>query len=164
MLKFLAVAAVAATALASAAHAATVGQNFTVSATVAQSCAIASLPNYDFGTIGGTASTIQNFTPTTVTINCSNGTPYTVTLSSATGGGSTGFRMTNGANPMEYALYANSFGNPQWTGTANASTSFVGTGANANINMYGTIPVQTAPVGGWPAGNYVDTVTMTVTY
>ena len=166
MLKKLALAAAAVAMGAVAAHAATATGTFTVQATILPSCTIDTLPNYNFGNIGGTSSLIRNLTPTTVQITCSNGTGYGITLSSANaaGGGGTGFNMVNGADLLGYRLYANSFGNPQWDGTAGGTFSGSGTGSATAISMYGEIPIQTPPVGGWPNVTYTDVVTMTITY
>jgi spore coat protein U-like protein len=166
MLKKLALAAVAVALGAVAAHAATATGTFTVTATIAPTCAINSLPAYTFGTIGGTASLFQNFTSNTVQLTCSTGVGYAITLASANpaGGGGTGFNMINGTTKLGYRMYPNSFGNPQWDATVGGTYSAAGTGAIQTINLFGDIPVQTPPVGGWPAVVYTDTVTMTVTY
>lgn len=167
MLKKLALAAAAVALGAVAAHAATVTGTFTVQATISPSCSIDSLPNYNYGTIGGTATLIQNFTPTTVQVTCSNGTPYAVTLASANNaafGSAYSFNMVNGSKALGYRLYFNSFGNPQWDATAGGTYSASGSGTAQSISMYGDIPTQTPPVGGWTVGTYADTVTMTLTY
>lgn len=166
MLKKLALAAVAAALGSGVAFAATVTGTFSVQATITPICSIDSLPSYNFGTIGGTAVTIQNTTPTSVQINCSNGLPYAVTLASANNaafGSSYAFNMTNGSKALGYRLYANAFGT-QWDATAGGTYNAVGNGLAQTISMYGDIPLQTPPAGGWTIGTYNDTVTMTVTY
>ena len=50
----------------------------------------------------------------------------------------------------------------QWTSTTGISKT--GNGLGQTIDMYGEIPTQAAPGGGWPNVTYTDTVTMTVTY
>ena len=164
MFKKVALAALMAAIVTSGAQATTVTSSFAVTANLLPTCTIDSVLTYNFGTIGGTSSLIQNFTPSPVLVTCSNGLPYSVTLGSANAGGPTGFQMVNAGKLMAYSLFANSFGNPQWDATAGGTFSANGAGAQQNISMYGLIPVQTPPVGGWPTGSYNDTVLMTLTY
>ena len=150
--------------LATSASAGTATSTFQVSITIDASCSIVSASNLNLGTIGGTSTAFSDFTPSTVTVNCSIGMPYGITLASANTGGTTGFQMVNGTSLLGYQLYANSFGNPQWDSSAGGTYSSSGTGANQAIGVYGKIPAQAAPVGGWTVGAYTDTVTMTVTW
>lgn len=166
MIRKLVLAAVAAGVTVGVAQAATVTGNFTVQVTVNPTCAINSLPNYNFGNIGATASAI-NGSASVVQFTCSNGLPYAVTLVSAnpTAFGSTyDFNMINSGQAMGYRLYAGSTSNPAWDTSVGGTYNAVGSGGPQTLNMFGVIPLQTAPVGGWNLGTYTDTVTMTVTY
>lgn len=165
MFKKVALAAlVAAVAITTDAHAATVIQSFQVTATINPSCSLGSLQTYAFGTIGGTATRFDDLSPTPVVVTCSVGLPFSITLASLNAGGATGFQMINGAQAMAYQLYANNNTLPQWDASAAGTFTGTGTGAAININMYGSIPLQGAPSGGWNVGSFQDTVTMTVTY
>ena len=162
--KSLALAALATLGLATSASAGTATSTFQVTAIINPTCSVVSTTNLALGTIGGTSTAYSDFTPSTVTMNCSAGLTYGITLASGNPGGATNFQMVNGTSNLAYQLYANSFGNPQWDATAGGTYSSTGTGVNQAIGVYGKIPAQAAPVGGWTVGTYTDTVTMTVTW
>ena len=164
MFKKVALAALAVAVVSTHAHALTTTQGFTVTATVTPICTINTLPNYAFGAIGGTATTFANLSASTVSVTCSTGAPYAITLSSPNTVANV-FSMVNGATKMAYSLYFNNNTNPQWDATAGGTFSSIGNGGAQTISMYGTIPSQTPPVGGWlTTGTYTDNVTMTITY
>ncbi len=107
---------------------------------------------------GATAST-------TVTLTCSLGTLFNIGMNAGIGlGGTTTLRvMTSASGTLLYGLFpdpslAINWGNTLGTNTVSGTSSLT-TLVNI-INIYGLIPAGQAA----PAGNYADTVTMTVTY
>ncbi len=165
MFKKVALAALmAAVVCSNGAQAGTATGTFQVTATINPSCTLGALSTYTFGTIGGTATRFDDLTSTNVAVTCSVGLPFAITLVSGNPGGPTGFQMLNGTQAMAYQLYANNNTLPQWDATAPGTYSSTGTGSAININMFGSIPIQTPSGAGWNTGNFVDTVTMTVTY
>ena len=173
MFKKVALAALlAAVATSNVAHAATpITGTFAVTATINSTCSLdTTAAAFNFGVIGATGTLIQNnANSSTIVINCSSGTPYTLTLASAhVTGGSTGFNMlsaVNGTTALSYRLFPNLYSNAPWNSSgASLNANGTGTGAPTNLFVYGEIPVQTPPTGGWPTGGYSDTVTATLTY
>lgn len=131
----------------------TVTATMGVSATVQSTCVI-STTAMGFGTY---AAVVNNST-STVTVTCTNTTPYTVSLNAglATGATVTARSMTGGAVLLNYALYSDSARSANFTTTA----SIAGNGAAQPITIYGQIPglQYVAP------GTYTDTIVATVTY
>lgn len=170
MLKKVALAALTAAVVSSGAEAATQTATFTVSATFNPTCTIDTTnANYNFGTIGATASTFQNQNSAgQIIINCSTGTSYAVTMASAhpsSGPVNTGFNMNNAGQLMSYRLYPAAFTNAAWDNTGvSANASGTGNGLNQNLYVLGEIPQQTPSGGVWTTGAFTDTVTATITY
>ena len=103
----------------------------------------------------------------TISVNCTNTTPFNIGLNAGTGSGATVDNriMTSGTHTLNYSLYQDSGHSVVWGNTIGTNT-VAGTGgglAGSNVitkTVYGLIPNQpsTAP------GNYADTITVTVTY
>ena len=157
--------------------AATATGNLSVQATVQATCSVNTSATgttgnavLNFGTITSlgadvtadtTSGTVANGAVSTL---CSNGTAWTLTADGGLNVSGTQRQMSDGGTGvLPYNLYsdpahANSIGindaaNPVATGT--------GTGQPETTPVYGVIPAGTPmPV----AGNYTDTVTLTVTY
>ncbi|MGA8743894.1 MAG: spore coat U domain-containing protein [Terracidiphilus sp.] len=138
----------------SSSQAATATAPINVSATVVATC-----------TIGATAMGFGNYTgvvataTSTVTVQCTNTTPYTVSLNAGTSSGSsvTARKMTGAAGVyLNYGLYSDSGYATNFVTTA----SITGNGSGQPITVYGSVPAgqYVAP------GSYTDTVTATVTY
>ncbi len=148
-------------------QAATATANMTVQLTVTASCSI-NAATLDFGNAGLLAALID--ATTTLSVTCTNTTPYSVGLDNGVNFSSTR-RMRQGAtaNYIGYAIYTDSGRTNAWT-TASSSTTcsaanscFLGTGNGSaqSITVYGRVPaLGTAPT----PGAYTDTVTMTITY
>jgi spore coat protein U-like protein len=90
---------------------------------------------------------------------------YTVGLSAGSTAGATVSQrlMANGAETMRYNLYTDAARSAIW---GNASPALVpgtgsGLGSNAPLTVYGRVAAGQA---GLAAGNYQDSVTVTVTY
>jgi spore coat protein U-like protein len=100
----------------------------------------------------------------TVSVTCTNATPYNVGLNAGTGTGATitNRKMTSGANTLTYQVFRDAARTQNWGNTVGTDT-VVGTGSGAAqpITAYGRIVLgqTTAKVG-----NYTDTVTVTITY
>jgi spore coat protein U-like protein len=132
----------------------------TWTATISANCLV-SATNISFGSVAALTSIID--ATGTVTVQCTNTTPYNVGLNAGTGSGATVTtrKMTSGASTINYSLYRNSCCSQVWGVTIGTNTvSGTGAGNNQNLTVYGRIPVQTTP----NPGLYTDTITVTVTY
>jgi spore coat protein U-like protein len=132
----------------------------TWTATISKNCLV-SATNISFGAVAALTSNVD--ATGTVTVQCTNTTPYNVGLNAGTGSGATVTtrKMTAGASTINYSLYRNSTRTQVWGTTIGTNTvSGTGTGNNQNLTVYGRIPVQSTP----NPGLYSDTITVTVTY
>jgi len=152
-------------ALAGTAQAATRTSTFNVTATVNTNCVITT-PDLDFGTFDGLADTSST---STITVRCSNGTPYTVDLSAGLSGNVADRTMTSGSSavPLRYNLYTNAahtqiWGNGQ-DSTFRASGTGAGMGTARTHTVYGFLAALDNQ-GEVDAGSYLDVITATVTY
>jgi len=152
--------------LSAGAQAATSTNTFNVSTNVTASCAVsgADLTFADIDPLAN-ASTATDGT-STISVTCSNTTPYNIGLSAGGGAGSTvstrKMTHTDGTSTLGYALYSDSGRTTNWGETVDTDTvAGTGTGAVQNLTVYGQIASgqQTAKVGA-----YSDIVTVTVTY
>jgi spore coat protein U-like protein len=150
------------------AHGATATTTFTVSVTIAAACSI-SATNLAFGTQGVLAANVDQ--SSTITVNCTDTTPYSVGLDNGLNFSTTRRMKDTGAGTtfIGYGLYTDAGRTNAWTtssaagsctGGANTCALGTGSGANQNITVYGRIPAQVTPA---PA-TFNDTVTATVTY
>lgn len=136
------------------AAAATATATIGVSATVQATC-IVSTTAMSFGTYTGTALPSTS----TVTVQCTNTTPYTLGLNAGT---ATGATVTNrsmtgpGSALLNYGLYTDSGRSTNFATLASTN----GTGAAIVTTVYGQVAAgqYVAP------GAYTDTITATVTY
>ena len=153
----------------SPAGAATATANLTVQITITASCTI-NAATLDFGTNAGTALLSGNTdASTTVSVTCTNGTPYAVGMDTGANASASQRRMKSGANFINYNLYVDAARTNAWTTSASATTCtaanscYLGTGDGIaqSISIYGRVP--TVPLAPAP-GSYTDTVTMTITY
>ena len=106
-------------------------------------------------------STLNDDSTGTITVNCTNGTPYAISLSSGSGS-FTSRTMTSGAKILAYNLFLDATHLTIW-GDGSAGTGTLhgtGNGNNTTSTVYGRIPAgQNASVG-----TYSDIVTVTVTF
>ncbi len=132
--------------------------SFPVSVTVLSGCAITAT-TLAFGNYTGS---LINST-STISVTCTNTTPYNVGLNAgtATGATVTTRKMQNGTHLLGYALYQNSGHSTNWGNTVGTDTE-VGTGSGAvqPLTVYGQLPAGQVVT----QGNYTDTITATVTY
>ncbi len=129
-----------------------------VSLNVSSSCSVTAQP-LDFGTTNSFAANIDSSSATTV--KCTPLAPYTVFVSYGSNAGSTTQRKllsTTSTATVNYDVYSDNTRSTAWTPTAGKTG--VGDGTDQAMTLYGRIPVQTAVA----AGDYKDTVTVTVNY
>ena len=153
----------AALALPTAAQAQTAGADLTVEATVTSNCTV-STSALDFGSVNTLSGADVDGTGG-VTVTCTNGTDWSAAANAGTGAGATllNRRMTSGGNLLSYSLFTNAARTSVWgdgTGTT-ATVDNTGTGAAQNFTVYGRVA---AGQTGVPAGDYEDTVAVTISY
>jgi spore coat protein U-like protein len=108
-----------------------------------------------FGNYTGVVATASS----TLTVQCTNSTPYTVALNAGTSSGSTvtGRKMTGAVGVfLNYGLFSDATYQTNFVATGNIT----GNGSGQPITVYGSVPAgqYVAP------GAYTDTITATVTY
>jgi spore coat protein U-like protein len=105
----------------------------------------------------------------TVSVTCTNGSPFAIGMDNGANASGSQRRMISGSNFLNYNLYVDSAHSFPWsTATSNSSCTTsgdcylgTGTGSAQSINIYGVVPITAvAP----PSGTYTDTVTMTITF
>lgn len=148
------------------AQAGTASNTFQVTATVTSACTVSGT-TLNFGSsIDPLAAATPLDATSTLSVLCTNTTPYTVALNAgANAGGASNFAsrtMKSGANSLGYQLYLDSGRSSVWgDGTASSSTSAgTGTGSTQTLTIYGRLPSLANVV----PGSYTDTVTVTVSY
>jgi spore coat protein U-like protein len=139
--------------------AATATTTFNVTATVQATCLI-SANNLGFGTYTGT---VINLT-TTMSVTCTNSTPYNVGLNAGTAGGATVTTRAMsgpGGATLSYGLYQDSGHSTNWGNTVGTDTkSGTGNGSAQSLTVYGQLTAAQYP----SPGSYSDTITATITY
>jgi spore coat protein U-like protein len=151
------------------AQAGTATGNLTVQMTITGSCTIGAA-TLNFGSDAGAALLTAGVNAsTTVSVTCTNGSPYSIGMDNGQNYLGTRRMVSSGAY-IGYGLFLDSADTEAWstttsasscTGGANTCALSVGNGSAQSINIYGAVPtVATAPA----AGSYSDTVTMTITY
>jgi spore coat protein U-like protein len=144
------------------AFAATATNTFGVSATVEASCSVSATP-LAFGSFSAFAGT-QDAT-STVSVTCSNTTPYDVGLDAGAGtNATTANRLlthTDAKSTLSYELFSDSNREENWGDVVDTDTvANVGDGTAADHIVYGRI----ANPARAKVGAYTDTITVTVTY
>jgi spore coat protein U-like protein len=166
--RFLRIAAAGGIALVAAgaqpAFAATTTSTLDVSATVTSNCVVSTSP-IAFGNVDVTNGSNVDGTGG-ISVTCTSGTGWTA---SADAGGGTGAslvvrKMSDGTNLLNYALYTDSGRTSVWGDGAGGTTATIagtGNGVAQATTIYGRVPSGQTSL---PAGDYDDTVTVTVTY
>jgi spore coat protein U-like protein len=129
-----------------------------VSLTVSAACSVTAEP-LAFGTVSSFDAAVDASSPSTV--KCTPNASYTVALDYGLNSASTTQRKlksTTSATTVNYNLYSDAAHLSAWGG-ATAVTG-TGNGSDQPMTIYGRVPIQTAVA----AGDYKDTVTVTVTY
>ncbi|WP_298015685.1 spore coat U domain-containing protein [uncultured Castellaniella sp.] len=142
------------------AHAATATANFDVTLTIQADCSIAANP-LNFGAKGVLSANVD--AQTTVSVTCSNTTPYQVGLNAGLGAGATVANrlMTGGKTSatVAYQLYQDTARSTVWGNTqATDTVGGAGNGTAQALTVYGRIKPQATPA----PDTYKDTVTATV--
>ncbi|WP_144630550.1 spore coat U domain-containing protein [Bordetella genomosp. 13] len=164
----LALAGAYAAALGPAAHAAvytngTATANMAVTLTIAANCTIAAAP-LNFGSTGVLATPVNQ--TSTLTVTCTNTTPYNIGLDAGTVTGSTiaarllaGTGTGNTATTVGFQLYQNAGRTVIWGNTQDTNTvPGTGTGTAQTITVYGQVAAQSTP----RPDTYQTSVTATV--
>lgn len=136
---------------------------FNVTLTLQAACSISANP-LNFGTTGVLSTAINQ--QTTVSVTCTDTTPYNVGLDAGNVTGSTvssrlmaGTATGNTGTTVGFALYQDAGHTTVWGNTQGTNTvGGTGTGAAQAITVYGQVPVQSTP----KPDTYQTTVTATV--
>ncbi|MGX5844360.1 Csu type fimbrial protein [Mesorhizobium sp. ArgA1] len=142
--------------------AATATGNMAVRITIQAECKVQTATDLDFGTKGVIDANVDQ--TSTISVQCTNSTPYNVGLGVGAGAGATTAvrKMTGPASAVvNYTLYRDAARTQLWGITVGTDTvAGTGNGAAQPLTVYGRVPPQTTP----GAGVYSDTVQITVTY
>ncbi|MCK9469711.1 MAG: spore coat U domain-containing protein [Porticoccaceae bacterium] len=158
-----------ATALASAGLVVTTAQgatdtaNMPVTITIQTACDVSTIAptTLDFGSHGLLTTAID--ATSTITVTCTPTVPYDIGLNAGlNGGGDTDARaMVNGTEDVGYQLYQEVGRATVWGGPSSEfAVTSIGTGIAQPFTVYGRVPPQATPT----AGNYTDTILVTITY
>jgi len=147
-------------------QASTATGTFQVTATVVSACTVSGSTLNFGGAISPLSTGVPLYATSTLSVQCTNTTPYAVSLNAGVNaGGASNFSaraMKDGSYTLGYQLYLDSAHSQVWgDGTNSSSTSAgTGTGSTQSLTIYGSIP----SLSGTVPGNYADTVTVTITY
>ena len=153
----------AAAALPSGAHADTAGSTLSVSATVTANCTV-STSALAFGNVDTLSGANVDGTGS-LSVTCTNGTAWAASAGTGAGSGASfvGRRMTAGPDWLSYNLFTNASRTTVWGDGTGSTATITGTGSGSAqaVTIYGRVNSgQTSA----PAGNYADTVAVTITY
>jgi spore coat protein U-like protein len=128
-----------------------------VSATVQSNCIISAAP-LAFGTYTGAL----NDASSTVTVTCTNTTPYDVGLDKGLNGASvTARQMKSGTTMLNYAIFSDTGRSTNWGSTIGTDAVHgTGSGSSQTLNVYGRISASQYVT----PGAYADTITATLSY
>lgn len=127
-----------------------------VSLNVSSSCSVTAQP-LDFGTTNTFTATIDS--TSTTSVKCTPLAAYEVLVDYGVNASGTQRRLKSPAGAfVNYGLFSDASRSTAWTPTQ--GTTAVGNGSDQATPIYGRIPIQTAVA----AGDYKDTVTVTVNY
>jgi spore coat protein U-like protein len=143
-------------------QAATATTTFAVTATVLKFCTVVATPM----AFGNYTSSTDAVSTSTITVTCTNGTPYDIGLNAGTASGATvTTRQMSGttvtAARLNYFLYSDSARTVNWGNTVGTDTIHLTAGAAPIVStVYGRVPA-----GQFVAPDaYLDTINVTVTY
>ena len=149
------------------AAAATATADFQVKLTITAACSVVAGTASDIN-LGSHASTESNIANSNnIKVTCTKNTPYTIGLAPSNGNATGAGVMTRTTTPTDtvaYQLYSDSnhatvWGNNAAVGVVANGVGDTGTGAEKSHMVYAVVPSANSS-----AGNYVDTVTVTVNY
>lgn len=133
---------------------------FNVTLALQADCSIAADP-LDFGTTGVLGTALNQ--TTTITVTCTNTTPYNIGLDGGTVANSTVDNRlmagTSSGDTVSFQLYQDAAHSSVWGNTQDTDTvGAVGTGVPQAMTVYGQVPAQDTPA----PDTYLTTVTATV--
>lgn len=131
--------------------------NLLVTANYENSCNLYSTPDLNFGQTSDLSNAVSGVT--TISLSCPTNTSWKVGLDNGLNYDGTSRRMKNAGNYIKYSLYKSADLSQTWDNTTYSQGT--GTSGTQQINIYGRVPAQGSF---FPAGDYVDTVTVTLTY
>jgi spore coat protein U-like protein len=131
---------------------------FAVSATVISVCSVAATPLV-FGNYNPVSATPLDAT-STVLASCPLALPYTVGLDDGANASGGQRRMALLTNHLSYELYSDASRVQRWGSSGGELVSGTGNGAVQSLTVYGRVAAGQAV----PAGAYLDTVTVTITF
>ncbi|MBZ9978061.1 spore coat U domain-containing protein [Mesorhizobium sp. BR-1-1-10] len=144
------------------AFSATATGNLNVRITIQAECKVVTAADLDFGTRGVVDANIDQ--TTTISVQCTNSTPYSVGLNAGGGAGATVAvrKMTGPASAtINYAIYRDAARTQVWGNTVGTDViTGTGNGSAQSLTAYGRVPAQTTPA----PGVYSDVVAVTITY
>lgn len=130
--------------------------------TVKNGCAIAQVENMNFGQLSPVNSPrLTGSATSSVTVSCPVNTTFSVALGDGLHNQQSVRNMCNSSNSdcIPYQLYQDAAHTQQWN-TTNTQTVNIGNDTTKTLTVYGFVPSQD-----WPsAGDYSDTVTVTLSY
>jgi spore coat protein U-like protein len=134
--------------------------SFNVQVMIAATCVVSGATALNFGTQGVLSGNTDQ--TSTITVTCTNTTPYNIGLDKGLNGSSVTTRqMIMGSTPVNYSLFSDSGRTTNWGNTVGTDTvAATGNGSAQAYTVYGRVPAQTSPA----PGTYTDTITVTVTY
>lgn len=145
-----------------ATHTFSLGYNGIISASVKNGCAIAQVENMNFGQLSPVNSPrLTGSATSSVTVSCPVNTTFSVALGDGLHNQQSVRNMCNSSNSdcIPYQLYQDAAHTQQWN-TTNTQTVNIGNDTTKTLTVYGFVPSQD-----WPsAGDYSDTVTVTLSY
>lgn len=129
-------------------------------------CRVGTINSLDFGSSGFLTANLD--AASSVSVTCTNTTPYRIGLNEGTGAGATTAlrRMTRTTAPfstVDYGLYRDLGRTLNWGNDTAAGTDTqngVGSGTAASYPLYGRVPSQPTP----QPGSYLDTVVLSVVF
>jgi spore coat protein U-like protein len=144
------------------AAATTVTGTFQVQIQIQATCILVSSSALTFATSGVLTANVDQ--TSTITVQCTNTTPYNIGLNAGANGGSVTTRQMKGGPTnqlINYSLFSDSARSVNWGQTIGTDTvTGTGNGSQQGFTVYGRVPPQTTP----SPGTYTDTITVTVTY
>ncbi len=131
--------------------------DFSVSATIATQCTVAST---SMAFPISSVLTQPKSTTATVSVTCNASVPVTIGLDNgATGTGPTTRQMKSGVNAITYGIYRDVAASLPWGNVAGTNTASFSSGTGT-VTAYGKVPAQASP----PPGSYADVVNVVITY
>lgn len=132
----------------------------TVTANFANTCFISTATDLDFGNVADLSTSRDQIS--TIQLQCPTGTSWKVGLNDGIHAIGDTRRMAGpGGAHIVYELYRDGARSQRWGNTPDVDTrSGSGTGGIESLTVYGRVPLQS----GVAAGQYADTITVTLTY